>query len=154
MRLATLLLFAAGIAACSDSNGCAPTGPCVAQRSTADSVAGAWSEVQTWTGRSIHMSLAARDTTLFGSGTYSDTTGRAGSAQISGYVFWQDSVFVPSGHMEPAHPVVVLHISFSDGTSAVFDQATIQQHTTLYGVLTFSTNGSASYGTAFVRATQ
>jgi hypothetical protein len=52
----------------------------------------------------------------------------------------------------PAHPVFVLDLTFSNGTSAVFDQGTIQQQNTLSGVMTFSDDESTSYGTTFARA--
>jgi hypothetical protein len=153
MRLSILVLLAFGVAACSDSTTCAPTAPCIALRSTADSLTGSWKEVETWNGVTIRMSLTARDSTLAGAGTYSDTSGASGTGQVTGFVFWQDSTFVPAGYVMPAHPVVVLRFAFSNGRAATFDQGVIEQQNTLSGVLTFADDSSASYGVHFVRTT-
>ena len=98
----------------------------------------------------MRLSLAARDTTLSGTATSSPE----GTARITGYVFWQDAAFVPSGHVMPAHPVVVLTFAFANGTSAHFDQAVLQSQDTLSGALTFSDAPFSTYGTSFVRAAQ
>ena len=152
MRPFVVLLVAATFAACSDSTGCASTAPCASLRSTASSVAGSWKETQTWRNISLQVSLAASDTTLAGSATYDVTGGAAGTANVTGYVFWQDSAFVPSGHVVPAHAVVVLDFAFDNGTSAHFDQGALSGQNALSGALTFSDDASASYGTTFVRA--
>jgi hypothetical protein len=102
----------------------------------------------------MRISLAARDTKLSGTATYSMTAGAGGTASITGYVFWQDAAFVPSGHVMPAHPVVVLNFALANGTSARFDQAVLQGQDTLSGALTFSDAPFSTYGTSFVRATQ
>ncbi len=108
--------------------------------------------MQTWRGVAIRMSLTARDTTLVGSGSYSDTSGAGGTAQVTGFVFWQDSGFVPAGYVVPPHPVVVLQFAFGNGKAATFDQGVIDQRNTLSGVLTFADDSFTSYGTTFVRA--
>ncbi len=153
MRLSIILSLVVGIAACSGSTTCSPTAPCTALRSTADSLAGSWREVQTWDGVAIQMSLTAHDSSLAGFGIYSDTSAVGGTAQVTGFVFWQDSTFVPAGYVIPAHPVVVLHFAFSSGRSATFNQGVIEQQNTLSGVLIFADDTSASFGTSFVRAT-
>jgi hypothetical protein len=117
-------------------------------------VAGSWIEIETWRGISIRISLTARDSTLSGTATYNMTSGAAATASITGYVFWQDAGFVPSGNVMPAHPVVVLNFSLADGRSARFDQAVLQGQDTLSGALTFSDAPSSTYGTSFVRAVQ
>lgn len=147
MRLSILLLLATSTAACSD--------PAAVRtdtvRSTAAAMAATWRENETWRGLSIQISLAASDTTLQGSGTYS-TTGRTGAIpSITGYVFWQDAVFVPSGQVMPAHPEVVLDLVLDNGLSAHFDQAVLINHDTLRGALTFSDSTYKSYGTSFAR---
>ncbi len=152
MRPFSVVLTLVAFAACSDSPGCASTAPCTDLRATANSVAGSWTESQTWRNISLQVSLAARDTTLTGSATYRVTGGSTGTATVSGYVFWQDSAFVPSGHMMPAHSVVVLDFAFDDGNSARFNQGVLSGPNTLIGALTFSAAASASYGTSFVRA--
>ncbi len=160
MRLPILVFLAFAVGACSDSTTCAPTAPCIALRSTADSLTatadsltGSWKEVQTWDGVAIRMSLTARDSTLAGSGVYNDTSGANGTAQVTGFVFWQDSTFVPAGYVMPAHPVVVLRFAFSNGRAATFDQGIIEQQNTLSGVLTFADDSSTSYLANFVRTT-
>ena len=150
MGVRVLLALATSLAACSGSSECGLTAPC-GTRSTAEAVAGSWAEVQNWKGISMRISLAAMDTTLAGTATYSMTGAGTGTASISGYVFWQDAAFVPSGNVMPAHPVVVLNLAFSDGTRARFDQALLQKQDTLSGALTFSSEPFNSYGTTFVR---
>lgn len=149
MRLSVLLLLVTSTAACSD--------PAEVRtdtvRSTANAMAASWKEIDTWRGISIQMSLTASDTILQGSGTYS-TTGHAGAIpSITGYVFWQDSAFVPSGHVAPAHPEVELDLAFDNGLSAHFDQGVLINHDTLRGALTFSDSTHKSYGTSFARET-
>ena len=100
----------------------------------------------------MRISLAARDTTLSGTAAYSMTNAGTGTASITGFVFWQDSGFVPSGNVMPAHPVVVLNLAFSNGTTARFDQAVLRKQDTLSGALTFSGEPFQTYGTTFVRA--
>ena len=151
MRISLILLAAASVSACSGSGACAPTATCVALQSTAEAASGSWTETQTWRNISLQLSLSARDTTLAGTGTYTVTGLRTGTARVTGYVFWEDSGFVPSGHVVPAHAVVVLDFAFDDGTSAHFDQGTLSPQGTLSGVLTFSDDASTSYGTTFVR---
>ncbi len=153
MRPFVALLVVATFAACSDATPCASTAPCASLRSTARSVAGSWKETQTWQNISLQVSLAAGDTTLSGSGTYDVIGGAAGTANVTGYVFWQDSAFVPAGFVMPAHPVLVLDFAFDDGTSAHFDQGVLSGPDALGGALTFSDDPSASYGTTFARAT-
>ncbi len=147
MRLSILLLLVGTAAACSD-----PTAVRMESlRSSASALTASWGERETWRGLSLQLSLAASDTTLRGSGTYS-TSGRTGAIpDITGYVFWQDSAFVPSGHVMPAHAVVVLDLTFDTGPSARFDQGVLIGHDTLSGVLTFADAPYASYGTRFVR---
>lgn len=99
----------------------------------------------------MQISLTASDTTLAGSATYTMTGGTGGTANVTGYVFWQDSATVPSGRMMPAHSVVVLHFAFSDGRSARFDQAVLRGQDTLSGALTFDDQPSSSYGATFTR---
>jgi len=98
--------------------------------------------------------LAARDTTLAGSATYSAAGGTGGTANVTGYVFWQDAGFVPAGYVIPAHPVVVPDLGFGDGSSARFDQGVLSGQGDLSGVLIFSDDSSTSYGTTFVRNAQ
>ncbi len=147
MRAPILLLLVTSALACSD-----PTAVRTETlRSTANSLAASWSEVQTWRGMSIQMSLGAADTTLRGSGTYR-TIGQTGAIpRITGYVVWQDSAFVPSGGVMPAHPEVVLDLAFDKGLAARFDQGVLLGHDTLSGGLTFSDSTYVSYGTSFAR---
>ena len=152
MRASIALALAVTLAACSDSSGCAPTAPCIAVQSAAKIVAGSWREIESWGGLSMQISLAASDTTLAGSATYTVTGGTGGTANVTGYVFWQDSAAVPSGQMMPAHSVVVLYFAFSDGRSARFDQAVLRGQDTLSGALTFDDQPSSSFGATFVRA--
>lgn len=109
-------------------------------------------QIEAWHGISMRMSLVATDSTLVGTGTYNTSTESGGTARITGYVFWQDEAFVPSGNMMPAHPVVVLALTLDNGLSARLDQAVLQGQDTLRGALTFSDEASATYGTMFVRA--
>lgn len=153
MRVCVLLVLATSFAACSGSSDCFSTAPC-GTRSTAEAVAGSWNEVENWQGISMRISLAARDTTLSGTATYNRTNAGTGTASITGFVFWQDSGFVPSGNVMPAHPVVVLNLAFSNGMTARFDQAVLRQQDTLSGALTFSGEPFTTYGTTFVRAAQ
>ena len=154
VRVCILLLLPTSLAACSGSSGCGSTAPCGTVRSAAEAVAGSWTEVETWRGISMRISLAARDTTLSGTAIYSTHTSTEGTASIAGYVFWQDAANVPSGHVMPAHPVVVLNFAFANGTSAPFDEAVLQGQDTLSGALTFSDAPFSTYGTSFVRAAQ
>ena len=102
----------------------------------------------------MKLSLAARDTTLVGTVTYSTPSGVEATASITGYVFWQDAESVPSGHTMPAQSVVVLDFAFANGETVHFDQGTLQARDTLFGVLNFSDAPGRfeSYGTLFVRA--
>ena len=151
MRIALLLLAAASVSACSGTGACAPTATCVALHSTAKAATGSWMETQAWRNVQMQVSLSAFDTRLFGSANYWGTGLGAGTAKVTGYVFWQDAGNVPSGRVMPAHPVVVLDFAFDDGTSAHFDQGTLSPQGTLSGVLTFSDDASTSYGTIFIR---
>src|SRR4051812_14480144 len=139
------------LAGCSGSGGCPPTATCVAVRSAASTMSGSWKEVESWRGMSLRISVAASDTILSGSATYTMAGGTSGTARVDGYVFWQDSTPVPSGHVMPAHPVAVLYLKFSDGTSARFDQAVLRGQDTLSGALTFDDQAYASYGASFIR---
>ena len=154
MRVCILLLLAAPLAACSGSSECGSTAPCGTVRSAAEAVAGSWTEVETWRGISMRISLAASNTTLSGTATYSMRGSTEETASITGYVFWQDAAFVPSGQVMPSHPVVVLNFAFANGTSGRFDQAVLQGQDTLSGALTFSDAPFSTYGTSFVRAAQ
>ena len=149
MRACILLVLATALMACSGSD-CGSTAPC-RTRSAAEAVAGSWTEVETWQGISLRIALTAKDTTLSGTATYSPTEGSVGTARITGYVFWQNSAVVPSGNVMPAHSVVVLHLAFSNGTSARFDQAVLREQDTLSGALTFSGDPFTTYGTTFLR---
>ena len=151
MRAPIVLPLVLALAACSTSSECGPTAVCVAERSAATSVAGSWKEVETWRGISMQVSLAASDTSLAGSATYTGSGGTQGTAAVTGYVSWQDAMPVPSGGVMPAHPVVVLLFAFSDGTSARFDQAVLQGQDSLSGALTFSDQATTAYGTTFTR---
>ncbi|MGH7689846.1 MAG: hypothetical protein ACREN3_09600 [Gemmatimonadaceae bacterium] len=152
MRLSVLLLVAASVTACSGSGECPFTATCAELRSAADSTAGSWTEIQTWQGISLQLTLSARDTSLFGSATYRAIGGPGGTARVAGYVFWQGAVNTPAGFVMPAQPEVVLNFAFDNGTSAHFDQGVLQTPGTLSGVLTFSDSESNSYGTSFARA--
>jgi hypothetical protein len=123
----------------------------MAVHSAANTVAGSWREIESWRGLSMQISLAASDTTLAGSAAYTVSGGASETANVTGYVFWQDSAAVPSGQMMSAHPVVVLHFAFSDGRSARFDQAVLRGQDTLSGALTFDDQPSSSYGATFIR---
>jgi len=151
VRVCVLLVLATSLAACAGSSECRSTAPC-GTRSTAEAVAGSWTEVETWQGISMRISLAAVDTKLSGTATYSMTGAGTGTASITGYVFWQDAAAVPSGNVMPAHPVVVLNLAFSNGMTARFDQAVLREKDTLSGALTFSGEPFKTYGTTFVRA--
>jgi hypothetical protein len=146
-RTAVLLVFAAA-SACHDT-----TAPSVsANRSVAEMVVGAWTQVRAANGTSLQVHLSAHDTTLSGSGTYSTTAAGVGAVEIRGFVFWQESFFPPSGFVVPAQPVVVLDFTFDNGRTARFDQATLAGADTLNGVLTFSEDKSYSYGISFARS--
>lgn len=126
-----------------------------ARRTVANAMAGSWTEIappgfSVPRGIAMKMSLSASDTTLAGSGTYS-TTGGSGTAKVTGYVFWQDSVLAPTGAIYPAHPVVVLDLALDDGLSAHIDQAVFLQPDTLSGVLAFSDDASHAYSVSFAR---
>jgi hypothetical protein len=151
LRASIALALAVTVAACSNSNACASTAPCIAVQSAANTAAGSWREIESWRGLSIQISLTASDTTLAGLATYAVSGGTSGTANVTGYVFWQDSAAVPSGQMMPAHPVAVLHLAFSDGSSARFDQAVLRGQDTLSGALTFDDQPYSSYGATFVR---
>ena len=77
-----------------------------------------------------------------------------GDGQYSGVRILAGRRHVPSGHVMPAHPVVVLNFAFANGTSAPFDEAVLQGQDTLSGALTFSDAPFSTYGTSFVRAAQ
>lgn len=151
VRVCVFPVLLAGLVACSEG-GCGMTAPCVAMRSTATAIAGSWADVQALRGISMQFSVAARDTTLFGTVKYSMPPGVEDTASVTGYVFWQNAAAVPSGHTMPAHPVVVLNFTFANGLSAHFDQGVLQGRDTLLGVLTFSDSPFVAYGTGFVRA--
>ena len=154
MRLLRLILIFAAVS-CSNSSNCGPTDPkvCSANRSVADMVVGAWTQVRAANGTSLQVHLSAHDTTLSGSGTYSTTTPAAiGAVEIRGFVFWQDTSYPPSGFVVPAHPVVVLDFTFDNGRTARFDQAILAGADTLNGVLTFSEDKFYSYGVSFARS--
>ena len=148
-RLTAVLLIFAAASACHDT-----TAPSVsANRSVAEMVAGAWTQVRAANGTSLLVHLSAHDTTLSGSGTYSTTAPAAiGAVEIRGFVFWQDTSFPPSGFVVPAQPVVVLDFTFDNGRTVRFDQATLAGADTLNGVLTFSEDNFTSYGVSFARS--
>src|SRR5450756_140959 len=110
-RLTSVLLIFAAASACHDT-----TAPSVsANRSVAERVVGAWTQVRAANGTSLQVHLSAHDTTLSGSGTYSTTPAAVGAVEIRGFVFWRDSLFPPSGFVVPAQPVVVLDFTFDNG---------------------------------------
>jgi hypothetical protein len=154
-RLTVVLLFFAATSACSNLSNCGPTDPkvCSANRSVAEMVVGAWTQVRAANGTSLQVHLSAHDTTLSGSGTYSTTAPAAvGAVEIRGFVFWRDSLFPPSGFVVPAQPVVVLDFTFDNGRTARFDQATMAGADTLNGALTFSEDKFHTYGISFARS--
>src|SRR5450759_1521235 len=156
VRSCLAILIMASLVACSDLSNCGPTDPkvCSANRSVAEMVVGAWTQVRTANGTSLQVHLSAHDTTLSGSGTYSTTTPAAiGAVEIRGFVFWQDTSFPPSGFVVPAEPVVVLDFTFDNGRTARFDQAILAGADTLNGVLTFSEDKFYSYGVSSVSYT-
>jgi hypothetical protein len=148
-RLTAVLLIFAAASACHDT-----TTPSVsANRSVADMVVGAWTQVRTANGTSLQVHLSAHDTTLSGSGTYSTTPAAVGAVEIRGFVFWQDESFPPPGFVVPAQPVVVLDFTFDNGRTARFDQATLAAGAdTLNGALTFSEDKFHTYGVSFARS--
>jgi hypothetical protein len=152
VRSCVLLVLASAVAACSGSSGCQSTAPCDTARAAAQSLTGSWTEVQAWRGISLQISLGAVDTTLSGTATYNTTDAGSGTAQITGYVVRQDAAFVPSGEVSPAHPIVVLNFTFSNGLAARFDQAVLPEQNKLTGALTFSDEPFKTYGTTFLRA--
>jgi hypothetical protein len=154
VRSCLAILIMASLVACSNFSNCGPTDPkvCSANRSVAEMVVGAWTQVRTANGTSLQVHLSAHDTTLSGSGTYSTTPAAVGAVGIRGFVFWQGLSFPPSGFVVPAQPVVVLDFTFDNGRTARFDQATFAGADTLNGVLTFSEDQFTSYGVSFARS--
>ncbi len=154
VRSSLAILIMASPVACSNLSNCGPTDPkvCSANRSVAEMVVGAWTQVRAANGTSLQVHLSAHDTSLSGSGTYSTTPAVAGVVEIRGFVFWQDSLFAPSGFVIPAQPVVVLDFTFDNGRTARFDQATLAGADTLNGALTFSEDKFHSYGVSFARS--
>src|SRR6266576_5418967 len=104
VRSCLAILMLASAVGCSNLSNCGPTDAmvCSANRSVAERVVGAWTQVRTANGTSLQVHLSAHDTTLSGSGTYSTTPAAVGAVEIRGFVFWQDSLFAPSGFVIPA----------------------------------------------------
>jgi hypothetical protein len=155
VRSCLAILIMASLAACSNLSNCGPTDPkaCSANRSVAEMVVGAWTQVRAANGTSLQVHLSAHDTKLSGSGTYSTTTPAAvGAVEIRGFVFWQDSLLAPSGFVVPAQPVVVMDFTFENGRTARFDQAILAGADTLNGTLTFSEDKFHTYGVSFARS--
>jgi hypothetical protein len=147
-RLTSVLLIFAAASACHGT-----TAPSVsANRSVAERVAGAWTQVHAANGTSLQVHLSAHDTTLSGSGMYSTTPAAVGAVAIRGFVFWQEESFPPSGFVVPAHSVVVLDFTFDNGRTARFDQAILAGADTLKGALTFSEAKFTTYGVSFARS--
>ena len=153
MRVALVTSLAVIMVGCSTASNCDATGPapCVADRAAASALAGSWMQLEPVNGRSVRMTLSARDTILTGTGTFSATGGPGGATQIAGFVFWRDALASPAGLL-PAEPITVLNFTFADGVTARFDQAKLFGQDTLKGALTYSSNESVSYGVSFVRA--
>ena len=153
MRVPLLTALAVMTMDCSAASGCGPTEAvrCAADRAAASALAGTWTQLQPANGVSVRMTLSARDTILTGTGTFTAAGGAGGTTQVAGFVFWRDPVSSPNGIM-PAEPSTILDFTFQNGVAARFDQAKLFGRDTLAGVLTFSSNASASYGVVFVRA--
>jgi hypothetical protein len=153
MRVVLATVLVGVMVGCSTISNCGITGPAACAADRAAAVAGSWTQLSSANGRSVRMTLSARDTILTGTGAFTAAGGPGGAVQIDGFVFWRDSVIAPGG-MLPAEPITILNFAFADGVTARFDQAKLFGQDTLKGVLTFSSsNRSDSYGVSFVRTT-
>jgi hypothetical protein len=151
MRYCVVLLLAVGSIGCSSSE-CGVTDPraCDANRAMANNMTGGWLQLYAARGATLRFKLAAHDTTLIGTGTYTTDAGPTGSVDVRGFVFWRDSFFAPSGHEIPAEPIIVLDFTFDSGRTARFDQGVILRDT-LVGGLTFAEAPTGTYGVSFAR---
>lgn len=149
---AWLAVAGSSLFACSNGSGCSPAAPtCALTQGMASSLAGTWTQVSAANGISLQFQMAARDTTLTGTGTYTAGSG-GGAVQLTGFVFWQQSGATPGGGMSPAGPSVVVDVTFDNGTSTRLDQATLVGQDTLRGVLNFASGKTfTSYLVSFAR---
>jgi hypothetical protein len=151
MRFCLVIVGAALVIGCGESSsGCSPTDPrCQANLDAANRMAGQWRQVGSPGGINFFIALAAHDTSLVGSGSYTTTSGATGTVSVRGFVFWRDSFPVPSGFEVPAAPSIVLNLTFANRTARL-DQANVPGDT-LNGALTFSEDPFTTYVVKFGR---
>ena len=100
-------------------------------------------------GINFFIALAAHDTSLVGSGSYTTTSGATGTVSVRGFVFWRDSFPAGTGGEAPAASSIVLNLTFANRTARL-DQANVPGDT-LNGALTFSEDPFTTYVVKFGR---